>query len=37
MQQSFDDWDEQWRAPSTRLEHVAPLIAFALAGLLAWF
>jgi hypothetical protein len=36
MKQAFSNLDERWSAPSTRLEQLAPLIAFALAGLLAW-
>jgi hypothetical protein len=36
MKSTITNWDEQLSAPSTRLEHIAPWLALALAGLLAW-
>lgn len=36
MRSALSEWDEQWGAPATRLERVAPWLAFGLAGLLAW-
>lgn len=36
MRPDLSDWDEQWSAPSSHLEHIAPWLALALAGLLAW-
>ena len=29
-------WSEQWHAPWTRTEYLAPVAAFALALLIAW-
>ncbi|MDB4975403.1 MAG: hypothetical protein JWN48_3744 [Myxococcaceae bacterium] len=35
MNTALQDWDKQWSAPSTRLEQLAPVLALALAALIA--
>lgn len=35
MRTALQDWNEQWATPSTRIEHVAPVLAFVLAVILA--
>lgn len=37
MKPAMQEWDEQWSTPSTQLERLAPLLAFALAIAVAWF
>ena len=36
MKTSLSDWDQQWTTPSSRFEYAVPLLALAVAGLLAW-
>lgn len=36
MKPTLQDWDSQWTTPWTRIEQLAPVVAFALALALAW-
>lgn len=36
MKQHDDAWEEMWRSPTTKLERIAPWLAFGLAALVSW-